>query len=114
MSAPKVSVIIPCYNMERFLCECLESVLSQSLKEIEAVCINDGSRDATPRILESYRETDPRVRVIHQENQGVAAARNNGIRAAAGEYVIFLDPDDFYPMKRLWSGFTAVPAVMGR
>ena len=97
MSTPCVSVIIPCYNMELYVGACLDSLCRQSLTNIEAICINDGSTDATGAILDRYQQQDPRVRVFHQPNRGVAAARNKGLEVAKGQYVAFLDPDDFYP-----------------
>ena len=93
----KISVIIPCFNMERFLVECLNSILSQSLREIEAVCINDGSTDGTLAILKDYSQKDSRIIVLDQENLGVSAARNNGIKKALGNFICFMDPDDYYP-----------------
>lgn len=93
----KVSVIIPVYNMEKYLGQCLDSVLGQTLGEIEALCINDGSADTSLDILRQYQKRDQRVTIIDQQNQGVAKARNNGIRKAQGKYVIFMDPDDWYP-----------------
>ncbi len=97
MTNPKISVIVPCYNMERYLPQCLDSILSQTLGNIEAVCIDDGSQDRTGAILDEARSSDPRVRVLHQENKGVASARNAGLDMARGQFVAFLDPDDFYP-----------------
>ena len=97
MLTPKVSVILPCYNMELFLSESLDSVLSQTLSEIEVICVNDGSTDSTLNILQAYQQKDPRITIIDQENQGVAAARNVAIHSATGEYIAFMDPDDFYP-----------------
>ena len=97
MPAPKVSVIIPCYNVEPFLAECLQSVLSQTLSEIEVICVNDGSTDGTLQILQQYQQKDSRITVIDQENQGVAMARNVALRHAAGEFIAFMDSDDFYP-----------------
>lgn len=93
----KVSVIIPIYNMERYLSSGLDSVLSQTLQEIEIVCVDDGSVDRTPEILKQYSSQDSRIRILTQENQGVGTARNNGLKAASGKYVAFLDPDDYYP-----------------
>lgn len=95
--APKVSVIIPIYNMGDYLEECLSSCLQQSLTEIELVCINDGSTDNSADILNHFAQKDNRVQALHKENQGVAAARNDGIRAASGKYLYFLDPDDHLP-----------------
>ncbi len=93
----KISVIIPVYNMEQYLAQCLDSVLGQTLRDIEAVCVNDGSKDGSLEILQGYRENDDRVVIIDQPNAGVGKARNNGIDRARGEFVIFMDPDDFYP-----------------
>lgn len=83
--------------MEKYLGQCLDSVLGQTLGEIEALCINDGSADTSLDILRQYQKRDQRVTIIDQQNQGVAKARNNGIRKAQGKYVIFMDPDDWYP-----------------
>lgn len=93
----KVSVIIPVYNMEKYLEQCLDSVISQTLQDIEILCINDGSKDKSCEILKCYREKDSRIHIIDQENKGVVKSRNTGIREADGEYVIFMDPDDWYP-----------------
>ena len=93
----KISVIIPIYNMEKYLSTCLDSVLSQTLKEIEIICINDGSFDKSQEILNEYSWKDRRVKVINQMNQGAAIARNNGIKYATGEFIGFIDPDDYYP-----------------
>lgn len=90
----KISVIIPAYNVEQYVAECLESVLSQSLTSIEVICINDGSSDATLDILNEYKERDNRVVVLTQENKGVSASRNRGIASAQGEYLYFIDADD--------------------
>ena len=92
-----VSVIIPIYNVESYLAECLDSVLAQSCSRIEVICINDGSVDSSGKIVQEYATKDRRVIYIEQENQGVAVARNKGLERASGEYVAFMDPDDFYP-----------------
>lgn len=94
---PKISVIIPIYNMDAYLRECLDSVLSQTLKEIEIICINDGSTEYTQLILEEYSWKDLRIKVISQSNHGVAYARNVAIESASGEFLYFLDPDDWLP-----------------
>lgn len=95
--AVKISVIIPVYNMEQYLRQCLESVQQQTLKEIEIICINDGSTDESQQILESFATKDGRFALFKQVNSGVAASRNFGIENAQGEYLIFMDPDDWYP-----------------
>lgn len=93
---PAVSVIVPVYNMEKYLEECVCSLAEQTLPGIELIFVDDGSTDASPRILENYREKYPeRIRVITQPNGGQGSARNTGIRAARGEYVGFVDADDY-------------------
>lgn len=91
---PKVSVVIPCYNAEKFAETCLETLLAQTLQDLEFIFVDDGSTDATAGILDSFKERDARVRVIHQENKCLGGARNTGIEAAQGEYIGFLDADD--------------------
>ncbi len=90
----KVSVIIPIYNTGKYLKECLDSAISQSLKEIEVICVNDGSTDDTEDILRDYEKIDARICVYNQKNLGVSVARNNAIKHATGEYIYFLDSDD--------------------
>ena len=92
----KVSVIIPVYNGETYLAQCLDSIIGQTLKEIEIICVNDGSKDRTQQILEKYAEKDSRIQIISQENGGAGAARNAGLRIARGEYLSILDGDDFF------------------
>lgn len=96
MSTPIVSVIVPCYNGERFLTQCLDSIVNQTLHDIEIICIDDGSTDRTLDILKHYEESDSRIAVIRQENSGAGAARNKGLRRAKGKYLSFLDADDFF------------------
>lgn len=93
---PKVSVIIPVYNMEKYVGECLDSVLRQTLTDLEVIIINDGSTDTSLKIIQEYQAKDSRIVIIDKENAGVGAARNDGIRAATGEFVAFMDPDDMY------------------
>jgi glycosyltransferase involved in cell wall biosynthesis len=93
---PFVSVIIPIYNARDWLSECLDSVVSQTLENIEIICVNDGSTDESAEILKSYQALDQRIVVINQENQGQGSARNKGIDIARGEYLAFLDADDFF------------------
>lgn len=91
---PKVSVIIPVYKVERYLQECLDSVINQTLKNIEIILVDDGSPDNCPIICDKYAQRDGRIKVIHQENQGLSAARNSGMKVVKGEYVAFVDSDD--------------------
>ena len=92
----KVSVIIPVYNGELYLRECLDSVCAQTLKDIEIICVDDGSTDSSYDILQEYAEKDGRVSVYHQENQYLGIARNNGLEHSDGEYVAFWDCDDTF------------------
>lgn len=96
---PKVSVIIPVYNVEQYLRECLDSVINQTLKEIEIICVDDGSTDRSLEILKEYAKKDNRITVMRQENKGSGPARNNGIIKAKGEFIAFMDSDDMYPNK---------------
>lgn len=90
-----ISIIVPVYNSARYLPQCIESILNQTCPDFELLLIDDGSRDSSGEICESYAERDTRVRVIHQENAGVSAARNRGLDEAGGEYVMFVDSDDY-------------------
>ncbi|MDR2067263.1 MAG: glycosyltransferase family 2 protein [Endomicrobium sp.] len=91
---PLISVIIPVYNTESYLRECLDSVVNQTFKGIEIICVNDGSPDNSKSILEEYAKKDNRIHLIDQKNQGVVTARNNGIEVAKGKYIYCLDSDD--------------------
>lgn len=92
----RVSVVIPVYNIEAHLRQCLDSVAAQTLDDIEVLCVDDGSTDQSPAILAEYAAKDPRFRVITQENGGPGVARNTGMTQATGEYLIFLDSDDWF------------------
>ena len=91
----KVSIIIPVYNVEIYLRECMDSVINQTLKDIEIICVDDGSTDSCPAILDEYALKDKRIKVIHKENGGLGDARNVGMQYATGEYIYFLDSDDY-------------------
>ncbi|ULQ60045.1 glycosyltransferase family 2 protein [Brucepastera parasyntrophica] len=92
----KISIIIPVYNVEKYLRECLDSCITQTLRDIEIVCVNDASPDNSSAILDEYAKKDNRIKVItHEKNLGLGGARNTGISAASGEYVWFVDSDDF-------------------
>jgi glycosyltransferase involved in cell wall biosynthesis len=90
----KVSVVVPCYNQARFLGEAIESVLSQGYTDFEIIVVDDGSKDGTQEVASGYAKENSRVRLVSQENRGLAAARNRGLAEARGEYVVFLDSDD--------------------
>lgn len=98
---PKVSVIIPVYNVENYLCECIDSILNQTLKDFELICVDDGSTDHSLEILREYEAKDARVKVLQQKNLGAGAARNKGLAIATGEYLSFLDSDDFFELGML-------------
>ena len=92
---PKISVIIPVYNVEKYLRECLDSVVNQTMRDIEIICVNDGSTDNSLDILKEYATKDDRIIVINQTNGFVGSARNNGLKIARGEYIQFVDSDDY-------------------
>jgi glycosyltransferase involved in cell wall biosynthesis len=96
MCAPVFSVIIPIYNVENYLEQCIDSVLSQTYVDFEIILVDDGSSDSCPSICENYARRDNRISVIHKPNGGLSDARNRGLKMAKGEYLIFLDSDDYY------------------
>ena len=100
-SMVKVSVILPIYNEEKYLAQCLDSICGQTLKEIEIICVDDGSTDNSTHILKDYAKKDSRITLITQENQFAGAARNKGMACAVGKYLSFLDADDYYAPEML-------------
>ena len=92
----KISIIIPVYRVEKYIKECIDSVLSQTYRDIEVILVDDGSPDLCPQICEQYVNKDSRVQVVHKLNGGLSDARNYGLKVATGDYVIFLDSDDYY------------------
>lgn len=96
-----ISVIIPAYNVEEYIRECLDSVVNQTFEDIEIICVNDGSTDSSLDILNEYAANDSRITVITQENKGLSGARNTGLRNASGEYVYFIDSDDYLELDAL-------------
>lgn len=93
---PRFSVVVPVYNAEKYLEKCIDSVLLQSFNDLELVLVNDGSTDSSGHICDRFAASDKRVKVIHQKNQGHITARMNGVKAASGEYILFLDSDDYW------------------
>ena len=92
---PKISIIIPVYNAEKYISRCLDSVITQDYTNLEIICINDGSKDKSLAILQDYAQKDSRIIVISQSNQGAASARNYGLSVATGKYISFIDADDW-------------------
>ena len=92
---PKVSILVPTYNVSQYLDECMQSLIRQTLKDIEIICINDGSTDNSLEILKSYAAKDNRIKIIDKENGGYGIAMNMGLEQATGEYVGILEPDDY-------------------
>lgn len=93
---PKISVIIPVYNVEKYLPECLESILNQTFQDFEIICVDDGSTDRSLDILQEYKRKDDRFVILQQRHAGAGAARNHGIKLAEGKYIQFLDSDDYF------------------
>ena len=95
MTQPKVSVIVPIYGVEKYIHQCIDSILNQTLEDIEILLIDDGSKDNCPAIIDEYAKQDSRIKAIHQENGGYGKAVNNGLSKAIGEYIAIVEPDDF-------------------
>ena len=108
MSQPTVSVVIPVYNVAQYLPQCLDSLIGQDLKNIEIICVNDGSKDDSLSLLRHYAEQDARIKIIDKANSGAGDSRNMGFTAAKGKYVIFLDADDFFDKQMLSLAFARI------
>ncbi|MBR3888614.1 MAG: glycosyltransferase family 2 protein [Clostridia bacterium] len=105
---PKISIIIPVYNAEKFISKCLDSAINQTYKNIEIICVNDGSKDNSLKILEEYSAKDSRVVIVNKQNAGVSEARNDGIKNSTGEYIAFLDSDDWLERDAIGNLFEAL------
>ena len=101
-----VSVLVPVYNAEKTIVRCLDSILGQTYQNIEVIIVNDGSKDNTLSILENYSEKDVRIRLYDEQNGGVATARNIALRNAKGEYILYVDSDD-------WLELNAIECLLG-
>jgi len=95
MNGPLISIIIPVYNTDSYLCRCLDSIINQTYENIELICIDDGSTDSSGAILDEYARIDKRIHVVHKNNEGVAVARNTAMSTSKGEYISFVDSDDY-------------------
>lgn len=96
MCNPKISVIVPVYNVEKYLTRCIDSILTQTFTDYELLLIDDGSSDNSGKICDEYAKNDKRIRVFHKTNGGVSSARNTGIQEAKGDWLIFMDADDYF------------------
>ena len=91
----KISVIVPIYNVEQYLRKCIDSIINQTYKNLEIILVDDGSWDNSPRICDEYAKRDNRIKVIHKKNGGLADARNTGLKMITGNYISFIDSDDY-------------------
>lgn len=114
MNQFKVSVIIAVYNVEKYLRQCMDSVVNQTLHDIEIICVDDGSTDNSLSILKDYQIKDARVKIYAQQNKGAGAARNLGLQYAAGAYLAFLDADDFFELDMLEKAYAAIRAAQAQ
>lgn len=104
---PLVSILSPCYNVEQFLPQCLDSIINQTYENLQIVLIDDGSKDGTWQIMQEYADKDSRIEIYHQENQGVASTRNHLLEKVKGDYVLFVDSDD-------WCEFGMIEFLVGK
>lgn len=105
---PLISVIIPVYNAERYLAQCLNSVINQTYTNLEIICVNDGSKDDSLKLLQKYARNDPRVQILDKENAGVSSARNDALKLASGDYIMFVDSDDWVERNTCETAFHAM------
>ena len=111
MKNPDISVIVPVYNVENYLEQCLNSILNQTFSNIEIICVNDGSKDSSRKILEEYKKRDYRIKIVDKENRGLSSARNAGLKYAQGEFISFIDSDDWIDktmLEKLYKNITGL------
>ena len=108
---PKISVIVPVYNVEKYLRKCLDTIISQTFSDIEIICVNDGSTDNSRKILEEYKNKDYRIVIVDKKNGGLSSARNAGMKVARGEFISFIDSDDWIDetmLEKLYNSMTTL------
>ena len=111
MKEPEISVIVPVYNVEKYLCNCLDTILAQTFANTEIICVNDGSTDSSRKILEEYKNKDSRIKIVDKENGGLSSARNAGLKVAKGKFISFIDSDDWIDktmLEKLYNSMTAL------
>lgn len=108
MNSELISIIVPIYNVEKYLRRCIDSIRNQTYKELEIILVNDGSKDNSGKICDEYKNIDSRIIVIHKENGGLSDARNKGIEMAKGKYIVFIDSDDFIELDMIESLYTNI------
>ena len=111
MKNPKISVIVPVYNVEKYLKKCLDTIISQTFADIEIICVNDGSTDSSREILEEYKNKDCRIVIVDKKNGGLSSARNAGMKVAKGEFISFIDSDDWIDetmLEKLYNSMTTL------
>ena len=96
---PLISVIVPIYNVEKYLARCVDSIVNQTYKNLEIILVDDGSPDRCPQMCDDYAEKDSRIKVVHKKNGGLSDARNAGMAVATGEYISFIDSDDWIDLE---------------
>jgi len=111
MISPKVSIVVPIYNVEPYLEQCVDSIRNQTMREIEIILVDDGSPDCCPQMCDRFAEEDSRIRVIHQKNAGVSVARNCGMEMASAEWIMFVDPDDWLELNAVQILFETAATV---
>lgn len=104
----KLSIIVPVYNVKNYLSDCLDSILNQTYRDFEMILVDDGSTDGSGELCDQYAAQDERISVIHQKNQGLSVTRNHGIARAKGEYLMFVDSDDYLCAGMHWSFWQSV------
>ncbi|EHZ61025.1 glycosyl transferase 2 family protein [Streptococcus pneumoniae GA47210] len=103
-----ISIVVPVYNVEKYLKKSIESILNQTYQNIEILLVDDGSTDSSGKICESFSKVDPRIRVFHKENGGLSDARNFGIEQMKGQYVAFIDSDDYISKDYVWKLYSSI------